>query len=1057
MWRSALNSWVVRYHVADMNSLEALTQRLLHLKSKRVGLALGLIGGPGIGKSFTARGAIKAARVAHLEIHTTISNAALARAWLGTFDQRTKQRLAPWVLALLERLQRDDAVPLEGVVQICTILMGQLAPFVLLIEDAHEGSEAQLARWHQVAQRLPKGAGLLLTSRNPLPESLQTITLEPLNEAESRVLLETDAGEGLPLETCRWIFERAQGNPLFSLEYLRDLQRRGALVWRGENWQWLPPTSEQLPNTIEAMIEYVLESVQGSSMRIALEARALLTDDDLALWSLAADLSATDLKRKKRDLEQLGVLQGEHFAHPLFREVASKRISHDVRTLVIARLFEHLEHDNPLSAVRFASQVNVSAARVFAVFEKAIQASTDANRKALLKVQALEFCPLERRFDQAFQAAKDISDFNLSEAERLLEIALAINPDHLEAINVRSRLWAMQGDVERGRASLKAAMPADGADTVRWWLHWHSFLIMISEVAAAAAIYEAHPEIHKVMSVGGQCSLAHGMVAQGQYQMAQERLHLLRQRPNLKELDRIKILNVEVVMASAQHHNQHALKLAIEVCELYQLSIGDLQSITWITLLTNRASAYYAASQFAAAQQDYEQALQLWLEAGYVLKAAVTRALLGMALTDQGFYAEAEHALLEARSALDPGRAEQFIIISEYKLARLYLIWRPPNGRILALKHARAATKLARTLALRTYQISSLFWLILCELEFGSLDGIPDLLLELETLTKSDSEAYRWHWASGVYQERLGQLQAARQHLLDAIRIRADDSDSDHGWMQFELHRINQDLPAARATLEGFRAKGFMLGVTLALRSFPELEAAPHTSPVTMFVTEPTTPALRINALGPLQVVVDGTALPIRGGKRKHLAALLLETQLGGRDECKHIELADALYPNATDDEARAAIKQLVFQWRAQFGAQSVVTTANGYALKSVTSDAQAFLETGDVSLWRGAYLEDIEDRDARALETVREALYGHLKQCAKALVGANSAEAARLAKILLEAEPYDADALALALRALQAQGSYASISRMYKRSQATWLEVGEKLPERWTEFLGAA
>jgi DNA-binding SARP family transcriptional activator len=1039
-----------------MNSLEALVPRLLHLKTKRVGLALGLIGGPGIGKSFTARGAIKAAQIAHLEVHATISSPALARAWLGAFDERTKQRLAPWVVALLERLQCDDAVPLEGVVQFCATLLGQLAPFVLLVEDAHEASETQLLLWQELAKRLPKGASLLLTSRNPLTESFQSVALETLTEAETKALFESVASEGLPPETCRWIFERARGNPLFSLEYLRDLRRRGALTWRGADWQWSPPALEQLPNTIEAMIEHVLESVQDPSARTALEARALLADDDLALWSLAADLSATDLKRKKRDLEQLGVLQGAQFAHPLFREVAFKRSSNHGRTLVVTRLFEHLEHDDPLCAVRFAPQANVSATRVFKVFEKAIAASTDTNRKALLEIQALEFCPLEQRFERAFRAAKDISDFNLPEAERLLEIALAIKPDDLEAINVRARLWATQGDVERGRASLKAAMPVDGADAVRWWLHWHSFLIMISEVTAAAKVYEDHPEIHEVMSVGGQCSLAHDMVAQGHYQLAQERLNLLRQRPNLTELDRIKILNVEVVLASGQNHNQLALKLAIEVCELYQTSIGDLHSMNWITLLTNRASAYYAASQFAAAQRDYEQALRLWLESGYALKAAVTRALLGTALTDQGLYAEAEHALLEARSALDPNRAEQFIIVSEYKLARLYLIWRPPNGRILALKHARAAAKLARDLTMRTYRISSLFWLILCELEFGPLEAIPDLLLELEELTQSDSEVYRWHWASGVYQERLGKLESARQHLGEAIRLRADNVDSDYHWLNFELHRVNRDLPAVRATIEGFRANGFMPGVTLALRSFPELGTTPLTSPAIGGATEPITPALRINALGSLQVVMNGDALPLRGAKRKHLAALLLEAQLGGRDECKHTDLADALYPNATDEEARAAIKQLIFQWRAQFGAQCIITTANGYAFQNVISDAQIFLETGEVALWRGAYLEDVEDRDARALETVREALYGQLKQRAKALVADNAPEAARLAKILLETEPYDADALAIALRALQAQGSYTSISRMYKRSRATWLEVGERLPERWREFLGA-
>jgi tetratricopeptide (TPR) repeat protein len=346
--------------------------------------------------------------------------------------------------------------------------------------------------------------------------------------------------------------------------------------------------------------------------------------------------------------------------------------------------------------------------------------------------------------------------------------------------------------------------------------------------------------------------------------------------------------------------------------------------------------------------------------------------------------------------------------------------------------------------------MQALFWLIQVEIAFGNLETAIALLDELEPLIKASPDEYLWHWAKGVYLGQTQQLEAARHHLQEALRLSVNEFDGEHQWIQLELYRVNNDLHAARTGLETCRKMGFMAGVTLALRYFPQLAEAP-------IAPAPVAPSLWVHALGRMQITLDGVTIPLRGAKRKHLVALLLEAQLGGRSECKHNELIDALYPNSSEEDAREAVKQLVFQWRNQYGPSSIVTTDYGYAFGAVGSDAQQFLETGEVALWRGAYLEDVEDWSARAFDTVREALYTNLKAWTLESVSTNPTEAVRLANIALEADPFDPDALSLTIRALQAQGSYNSISKLYQRSKATWLEVGERLPELWTEFLESA
>ncbi|WP_027892020.1 AfsR/SARP family transcriptional regulator, partial [Calidithermus chliarophilus] len=205
--------------------------------------------------------------------------------------------------------------------------------------------------------------------------------------------------------------------------------------------------------------------------------------------------------------------------------------------------------------------------------------------------------------------------------------------------------------------------------------------------------------------------------------------------------------------------------------------------------------------------------------------------------------------------------------------------------------------------------------------------------------------------------------------------------------------------------------------------------------------------ALRLELLGPVQFAGE----PVRGRKRQELLALLLEARVAGRGEVGKLELLDALYPGEDEEKAASSLKELVRTVRTSLGPSAVTTTPGGYALgDAVGSDLEEFLRTGDTRLWRGAYLEGLSSSN----ETVRESVHLALRARAGALLEADPKEAARLGRLLLEADPYDLEALRLTLEALRRAGNHRSLSRLYEEARARMLEVGERLPGDWQDFL---
>ena len=150
---------------------------------------------------------------------------------------------------------------------------------MLHLEDIHEADQERLEFIQALAKIVLKikGVALLVTSRKEPPEPFVSVKLEPLSQQESDALLETDLKANLPKEALKWMYDKAAGNPLYSLEYLRYLTRQGFLWNDGKSWHWRKPEQSIMPVTVEALIEQLLNQAKTEPLqRYVLETKAFL-------------------------------------------------------------------------------------------------------------------------------------------------------------------------------------------------------------------------------------------------------------------------------------------------------------------------------------------------------------------------------------------------------------------------------------------------------------------------------------------------------------------------------------------------------------------------------------------------------------------------------------------------------------------------------------------------------------------------------------------------------------------------------------------------------------
>ena len=216
---------------------------------------------------------------------------------------------------------------------------------------------------------------------------------------------------------------------------------------------------------------------------------------------------------------------------------------------------------------------------------------------------------------------------------------------------------------------------------------------------------------------------------------------------------------------------------------------------------------------------------------------------------------------------------------------------------------------------------------------------------------------------------------------------------------------------------------------------------------------------VRLELLGPLRLLIDGTPVEVRGPKRRALLALLAfaEARAVSVDQ-----LVDALWPAEAPDSARQALHAHIFRLRSQLGpaAARLQTRPDGYRLelgageldlteaRALAAVARARPPGVDAlraahALWRGPVLADLTD--VAPIAVAVEGCARLHREVTDALVAAATAagEAASVLGLATEsvaADPLREPAVLALVRALAATGQSPEalrVGREYRRRLA--------------------
>jgi hypothetical protein len=1017
------------------DSFLLLKRRLAGVAVRRTGFVVSLQGEAGIGKTCAVQDLLKNLSCAWCSERSVTSFSQILR------SLPRPKRLSVW---LQQRLDALDATP-ETVLGV----LEALAPFVLHIEDWHEASPEQQALWLRLAEGVAKiqGVALIFTSRTSMP--LETLHLEPLSQEQSTALLEAQVGAVLPAEASAWIYARAAGNPLFTLEFFRHLARMG-LLWNDlRAWHWREPPSETMPITVEALIEQLLfDPAQSVLTQQALEARALLEirvpqlSLDFLLWAEVADLSSVQLEAADLYLQQRGVLFGTGFAHPLFREVAFRQLPSERRAVFANRALWVLQATQPEAAAEFLADCQLEPEIAFATLLVCAEAlGNQPLRAAQLKVRAAEFLSGLPKANLLLEALGFLSH---SEPKMGLELAESILriPDLPDAVRADAIYHASFAIVTTSRNIVAAEtslarLSESQRGEPRFFASLIGYFMMCGQPAQALLTWEARPEIHDAADSPLLIHVVSALMLSAQLAKAEQLSQAILQRPTLPEREKMSLLNIRAITLAQLGQLEQSEQVGLEALFLAE-KLEQHNAVG--VMLFNRAITLERTGQRLAMSDHAERALVALEKAGNQGLAAQAQVMLANFDFESGRYELVEERLNTVYAALKKSPDSLFLVTVELFLVRFSLQQFSQYSQTLALKYARDAFLKARNLGQPKLIALAQVHLVLSLLPFAKLteaqmhfEAARDLLLELP-----DSSSFYVLYAQAKLEEAQN-LGATTTWQAAIARAKTLGFLFDAHCFQIELARFEHNLEATRESQLWFSEQGLLHGLHLLQWYFPELR------------TNSLPPSdVQLLVLGAMQVLQGQVVTIVKGQKRKELLAVLLEARILGKSEVRTLDLLDVLYPNSLEEEAMVSLRQTVFKTRAAYGTAVITTTANGYALGSITSDAEEFLTTGNTQLWRGVYLDAVQ----LPSEEIRERLTLTSHTQMQRLLETNPKEAIRVLRFLLESDPYNTTSLRFACQALQQENNHRSLKRLFETHRTKLLEVGEVLPEGWQDFL---
>jgi tetratricopeptide (TPR) repeat protein len=934
--------------------------------SKRTAVVVGLAGEAGIGKSFMARAVLREIPCGHLSLSADASLEGLLLAL-----PRPKS-VPSWVASQLERLAAGEVLEPDAWLAAVMALLSALAPFVLHLEDVRVDSDRfdLVLRLAQAVSRA-RGVGLIATGRLPLPEPFTNHSLEGLQVGELQVMLEAELGSGVPAEALAWVHGRTRGNPLFALKFVRYLVRQGFLWHDAQRWLWRSPSDRFMPVTVEALIEQVISSqVPDPTVMAVLEARAMLSSERVSLrvWAQVAAVNESGLTAAISSLERVGLLSGLGFTHPLFQEVVFAGLGRSRKSELAVRALRALELADPVAAAGFLEWTVLPSSDVLDLLDRAIADSNVAALKGRLLGQRVLWTPESERGPVVFAAARSLLPFEPSMAANLSEQAAALLPDDPNVLALLCEVRIAQRRFTEAEDLLRRLEPSP-----IWWRLLLRFCHASGDFVGAIRAWRGHVDFQASADAGVLKSLAWSLLeADGEAGAleASQLLGLYLEHDPERDLgvnslevhDRIVLLRTQGKLLLRLNQLERAEGVFLQALEFApELQARDLRD-----LHHSLSEVYYVQDRYPQSIKHLELALEFAREYGNPLELAQLQTRLGLVRLETGEYEQAQTLLQQTLDVLERHPSPALFDLNML-LCVLHLSWATPYGALLARRYAQRSLEVARSLGVSLYLEKAMFVAVQAEITVKDWRMARTLAEELERLIElaalPGSQA-RLEWTFGRVLEAEGQPERALERYAKASDIFEQINDQSLiRQTQLEVDRLTRNTERARQHLTWFRDKGLKRLAQLVEHAFPEFVAPPEVAP-----------AIRVylRVLGAVQIERGGQVVRTRARKRLEVLALLLEARISGKSEITGLELLDALAPNQPELEAKATLKQHVYLLRSSLGADVIVSTASGYALGAVSSDAEAFLRTGETYLWRGPYLENL---GSGWLPNVRDAL----------------------------------------------------------------------------------
>ncbi len=371
----------------EMSTVEALLDRAIDGD----GVAVGVVGPPGIGKSRLVRELSASAFTHDVEVFTTFCEshtsqipfhlvARLLRATTGVEGhgaQDARDRLLerfpyadPEDLLLLADLLgiADSDVPLPRIdpdarrrrltALVNSASLARESPALYIVEDVHwidEVSESMLAEFLSVIAQTPS---LMIITYRPEYDGVltrvhgaQTLALAPLSETETAALVSQLLGTDPSVTAVsQMIIEKASGTPFFAEEMVRDLAERGVLSGEVGAYGSTAAVAEvTVPATLQAIIGARIDRLDPKAKR-TLTAAAVVGSRfgvdllmELGVEPDVAKLVAAQLIDQVRFTRQSEYV----FHHPLIRAVAYESQLRADRAEMHRRVAAALERREP--------------------------------------------------------------------------------------------------------------------------------------------------------------------------------------------------------------------------------------------------------------------------------------------------------------------------------------------------------------------------------------------------------------------------------------------------------------------------------------------------------------------------------------------------------------------------------------------------------------------------------------------------------------------------------------------------------------------------------------